>query len=232
MRIALLVEYYQRLPERRPSESPKSWAVRLQEGLEDFKKLATARYSEGTFERMLTHPNVDARRAAVLAMGLAGTMTVNKAVAACLHDGDNQVRQLAGDALWSMWFRAESESNVRELHRLVRLRNPEKALAGFETLLKNAPGFAEAYNQRAILFFRTERFQESIGDCETALKLNPCHFGAQAGIGQCYMRMRKPRAALRAFRQALRINPNLEGVEETIRSLEDVLGEEGRTGEK
>jgi tetratricopeptide (TPR) repeat protein len=232
VRIALLVEYYQKLPERRANESPKSWAVRLQEGLEDFKKLAVARYSEGTLARMLNHPNVDCRRAAVLAMGLVGTMTANKAVAACLHDGDGQVRQLAGDALWSMWFRAETEANVRELHRLVRLRNPEKALPGYEALLKNAPSFAEAYNQRAILYFRTERFQDSIADCETALKLNPCHFGAQAGIGQCYIRMRKPRAALRAFRQALRINPNLEGVEETIRSLEDVLGEEGKTGEK
>jgi hypothetical protein len=46
------------------------------------------------------------------------------------------------------------------------------------------------------------------------------------------MKLRKPRAALKAFRNAFRINPNLEGIEDTIRTLEDVLGEEGRKEDK
>ena len=36
---------------------------------------------------------------------------------------------------------------------------------------------------------------------------------------------RKLRAALRAYRRAYRINPNLDGVEEVIQSLERMLGE-------
>jgi hypothetical protein len=39
------------------------------------------------------------------------------------------------------------------------------------------------------------------------------------------MQMRKNRAALRAFRQALKIHPGLEGVEEAVRSLENRLGD-------
>jgi cytochrome c-type biogenesis protein CcmH/NrfG len=45
-------------------------------------------------------------------------------------------------------------------------------------------------------------------------------------MGQCYVRLKKPRAALRAFRSAYRINPNLDDVKEAISSLEEVLGEE------
>jgi Tfp pilus assembly protein PilF len=59
------------------------------------------------------------------------------------------------------------------------------------------------------------------------LQLNPLHFGAQAGMARCFMRLRKPRAALKAFRRAFEINPNLDGVEEAIRDLESALGEEG-----
>ncbi len=64
------------------------------------------------------------------------------------------------------------------------------------------------------------------------LKLNPHHFGALAGLGQCYLQQRKNKAALKAFRAAMRINPNLDGVAETIRAIENALGEEGRKDDK
>jgi tetratricopeptide (TPR) repeat protein len=232
VRIAILIEYYRRLPERRDKEAAQSWAVRIQEGLDRFKQEVTARYSEGTLQRLLNDSCVEARRAATLALGLMGTMGSNPALAERLHDADGQVRRLAADALWALWFRAESEANNRELQRLMRVRDPEKALAGYETLLSKAPGFAEAYNQRAILYFRLEKYDKSIADCEMVLKLNPHHFGAQSGMGQCYLKQHKPKAALKAFHRALRLNPNLDGVQDTIRTLEEVLGEEGRPEDK
>ena len=73
-----------------------------------------------------------------------------------------------------------------------------------------------------------EHFDRSVADCQAALRLNRHHFGAQAGLGQCYLRLRRHRAALRAFRVALRINPRLDGIAETVRVLENALGEEGR----
>ncbi len=228
VRMALLLEYYRRLPERKEGEEAESWAVRLQDGLENFKLEVRGRYSEGTLQRLLDIPNAECRRAAVLALSLLGSMSSNKPVAARLHDSDSQVRQLAADALWAIWFRADSQAHNKELQRITRMRDPKKALAAFDALVKKAPEFAEAYNQRAIVLFRLEEYARAIADCDQVLKLNPCHFGAAAGMAQCYMKMKKPKAALKAFRHALRINPNMEGVEETIRTLEDVLGEEGK----
>jgi tetratricopeptide (TPR) repeat protein len=99
-------------------------------------------------------------------------------------------------------------------------------------LVKKAPQFAEAWNQRAIIYFRMEDFAHAVSDCEQVIKLNPYHFGALSGMGQAFMKMRKPRAALKAFRTAYQLNPTLAGVEETIHFLENALGEEGKKDDK
>jgi tetratricopeptide (TPR) repeat protein len=224
---ALLVEFYQQLPERREKEGNEEWKRRLRAATTAYKKQAAGRYTEGTLARLLDSTDALTRRAAVLALGLLGTMAVNEAVAGRLHDDDFEVRQLATDALWKLWFRGDSEINNLDLQRLARTRDRQKAAAGLDRLIAKAPTFAEAYNQRAILAFSRKQYERSIADCEKALELNPYHFGAQAGIGQCYLQLRRHKAALKAFRLALRINPNLDAIAETIRAIEASLGEDG-----
>src|SRR5581483_3022008 len=190
------------------------------------------RYEEATLERLLSHAAAEVRQAAVLALGLLGTMQVNVAVATRLHDDDATVCQLACDALWSLWFRGDAPDHARELQRLMRHelneRNAAQVLDRYAALIKRAPAFAEAYNQRAIVHFRLEAFASSIEDCHKVLNLNPVHFGAASGMGQCYMKLNKPLAARRCYRKALRINPTLDGVREMIESRERTLGEEDR----
>lgn len=227
MGTALLVEFYNELPDPQTVEA-KAWESRLRAALEVFRKKVAGRYSEGTLHRLLDSSDVLARRAAVLALGLLGTSSSNGPVAGTLHDDDTLVRRLAVDSLWSLWFRASSETHNQELQRLMRLRDSRKKLAGFTALTQKAPDYAEVYNQRAILYFQMGEFHKSIADCERVLKLNPYHFGAMAGMAQCYLRLEKPRPALKAFRNALRLNPGMEGVEETIRTLENEIGEEGK----
>jgi tetratricopeptide (TPR) repeat protein len=223
---SLLVEYYRQLPEGRVSEDPEKEQRHRQAAVEKFKARVAARYTEGTLLRLLDSPDTPTRRAALLALGLLGTMESSAAVAARLHDDDTDLGRMAADALWSMWFRGDSPTNNEELQRLVRLRDREKALAGLDQLLKRAPHFAEAYNQRAVVLFRLKQFERSIADCERTLQLNPHHFGAQAGMGQCLLQLRRHKAALKAFRHALRINPHMDGIAETIRSLENALGDD------
>ena len=226
MSIPLLVEYYEELPRRRAKEDARAWRARRDAGVAAFRKLAEKRYNEGTLLRLLEYPSGRARQAALMALGLFGTMASNAAVAARLRDPDPDVRGMASETIWSLWFRADTEANNRELQRLMRLADPDDALAGYDRLIQRAPGFAEAYNQRAMLAFRRRDYRRSAADCARVLRLNPHHFGAQAGMAQCYLQLRKPRAALKAFRQALRINPYLDGVAETIRTLEKALGED------
>jgi tetratricopeptide (TPR) repeat protein len=223
---ALIVEFFSRLPERRPGGGASEFRRRLHEATEDFRRQVQRRYSEGTLQRLLTSPDARARRAALFALEMTGGMASNAAVAACLHDPDADARRRAADALWAIWFRGGSAEEARELRRLVRLRDRDELLAGLGKLIEKAPEFAEAYNQRAIVHYKARQFERSIADCQKALELNPFHFGAQAGMAQCYLNLRRQRSALKAFRQALRLNPQLDGVEDTIRALENALGED------
>jgi tetratricopeptide (TPR) repeat protein len=230
--IPLLVEYYNEMPERRLKEDASSWRARLQAATDTFRQRVEGRYTEGTLVRLLDSPSIQARQAALVALGLIGSMTANRAVAGRLHDESPDVRKLAVDALWSLWYRADSEANNRELQRLMRMRDRQKSLAGLDELILRAPAYAEAYNQRAILLYRMKEYERSISDCEKVLQLNPVHFGARAGMAQSYLQMRKHKAALKAFRDALRIYPHMEGIADTVRALETALGEEGRRDDK
>lgn len=232
MGTALLLEYYNELPQRDEDDAPTVGVARYRRALDGFKEKVTGRYNEGTLQRLARGGCSRTRRAAVLALGMAGSMASNRLLAESLHDEDTVVRQRAAEALWSVWLRADSEEHNNELQRLMRLKDARKALDGLDALIQKSPRFAEAYNQRAIVYFRLKDYHKSIADCEKVLRLNPHHFGAQAGMAQCYMKLRKPKPALRAFRNAHRINPGLQGIEETIRALEDVLGEEGRKDDK
>jgi tetratricopeptide (TPR) repeat protein len=221
--VPLLLEMFERVPELKPGDDEDLWAAGVQEAIREFRAGVRARYNEGTLARLLTSTDAKTRRAAVLALGLLGTIEVNPAVAAVLHDDDPLVQRFAADALWEIWFRGGTADENRLLHQAVRDRDSNKARADLDTLIRQAPNYAEAYNQRAIWFFKRGDFARAVDDCEAALRLNPYHFGAAAGLGQCCLKLGKPRAALRAFRNAIAINPGLEHLRDTIRSLEETL---------
>ena len=228
----LILQYYQLLPDHNPEEESTDWPRLFRKALAKFKRSVDARYNEATLERLLYSQDPDVRQATILALGLLGSIRVNASVAKSLHDEDLTARQLAADALWAIWQRADSQENNHELQRLMQKvaadMNHEDILAGFEALIRKSPRFAEAYNQRAIFHFQRGDYAKSVADCEKAMRLNPYHFGAASGMGQCFMKQKKMRAALRVFRRANRINPNLDNVREAIQSLERMLGEEGK----
>jgi tetratricopeptide (TPR) repeat protein len=217
---ARLLESYRELPQLQPSDDPDLWAARMHDALRVYRQQALRWYTEGTLQRLLANADAETRRAAALALGLIGTMESNGPLARVLHDDDPPAARMAGDALWQIWFRGGTEEQNSELRRVLHLPDFLEILAGLDDLVREAPCFAEVFNQRAILHFRRGDFPRSIADCERALELNPYHFGAQAGMGQCFMKLRKPRAALRAFRQALQTNPTLTHLTETIATLE------------
>lgn len=227
MTVPLLLEMFDRLPELKPGDDEELWAAGVQDAMREFRAAVRERYTEGTLARLLSSADARTRRAAVLALGLIGTIEVNPAVAAVLRDEDPLVQRFASDALWELWFRGGTAEQNRLLEQAARDRDQLKARTELDQLIRQAPNFAEAYNQRAIWFFKRGEFARAVDDCEATLRLNPYHFGAAAGLGQCYLKLGKPRAALRAFRSAIEINPSLEHLRDTIRSLEEALNSGG-----
>ena len=80
----LILQYYQLLPEHQMEEEPADWPRQFRKALVKFKRAVEARYSEATLERLLFSPQAEVRQAAILALGMMGSIKVNAAVAARL----------------------------------------------------------------------------------------------------------------------------------------------------
>jgi tetratricopeptide (TPR) repeat protein len=222
----LILRYYNRLPEFRPGDDDDLWLAGLQASVREFRDSVANNYTEATLQRLLANSDERVRQAACLAIGLLGTADSTAAIVLRLHDDDAIVRRFAHDALWELWFRGSGDEPCRRLRDALRLDDFQAGMAALDDIVRDYPTYAEAINQRAILHFRRGDFSRSAADCEKVLTLNPHHFAAASGMGQCYLRMKKPKAALRAFQTALTINPDLETVREAVDALSAAFGEE------
>ena len=222
---SLLVEYYLKLPQPQLGDDPDLLEAGMQHAMREFGMAVGERYSESTLQRLLASGELATRRAAALALGLLGTFESNPYLGKGLQDDDTLLRKFAADSLWAIWLRSGSDEQNQELAEALQLPDLAQALAALDELVREAPEFAEARNQRAMLRFRRGDYSHAAKDCKAVLKLNPFHFGAAAGLGQCLIRMNKPRAALVAYQNALAIHPGLD-LAETIRELESALDED------
>ena len=225
--MSLLLEAFDNLPKPHATEDLDLWEAGAEGAIREFRELAETRYSEGTLCRILaSSEDPPARRAAAFALGFVGTMRSNDIVAIALRtDSDDRVRRFAIDSLWEIWFRGDIAEHGRELRLALSLNDSAQQLAALADVIGMYPEFAEAYNQRAIVWFRRGQYAKSAEDCEETLRLNPHHFGAAAGLGQCHLRMNRPHAALRSLALALDLNPTLNHLAETIQSLRQSLGD-------
>ncbi len=82
------------------------------------------------------------------------------------------------------------------------------------------PTFAEAWNKRATVHFLLDDYSSSISDIRQTLAVEPRHFGALSGLGIILQTMDRKDAAIRAFKRALEVNPQLEKVRESLEKLE------------
>lgn len=120
------------------------------------------------------------------------------------------VREAAMASLWKLWQGAAGPEAERRLQVGMNLIASRKNLAAVDHLTKltaDFPGYAEAYNQRAIAYFQMEEYERSIQDCLKSTELNRDHFGAWSGLGQCYLALRRFDLALSAFERVLDLQP-------------------------
>lgn len=184
------------------------------------------RYSIATLERLASMGDRVTRRAAVMALSLMGDFRVNATLGRALHDEDRGVRLIAENGIQEIWCREGNDQQQQELRVLARLN----ALGHFEQvidragrLLRATPWIAEAWNQRAIARYQCEQFAEASQDCHQALELNPYHFAAAVGMGNCYLELNRPVEALECFQRALRLNPAMESVRAQVEFLQRSL---------
>ncbi len=191
-----------------------------------FIKRVSETYTVATLQRLAEYGEVMLRRASMLAIGMLGGYDSNAVLGRGLNDDDRGVRLIAENAIRQIWCRVGSERQRHQLSIIVRLNTSQqyhRALQLVNRLVEEAPHIAEAWNQRAVARYHLSHFNGSILDCRQSLELNPYHFGAAAGMGQCYLEKKDHLSALECFQRALKLNPGLEGVRAQISYLQKLM---------
>jgi tetratricopeptide (TPR) repeat protein len=192
-----------------------------------FIKRVARRYSCGTLERLVSLGDHTTRRAAVFALSLLGDYDSNPVLGRALVDRDRGVRSIAESGIRELWCRAGSHEDRETLCQVVNLnderRHGEAVRLATDLIRTSQQAIAEAWCQRGIAHYHLGQYDAAIRDCNQALEINPYHFTAAAGMGQCYMLQDNPVAALEAFRRALRLNPGLEEVRAQVVRLQRSL---------
>ena len=128
-----------------------------------------------------------------------------------LKNDEQEVREFAVRELWQRWFEQKGILGIQLLNRsrlLIEVGDTDQAEMVLTQLIESMPDFAEAWNQRAILYFIEHRYRKSISDCQQATRLNPFHFGALHGMGLSHLRLQEYGLAAQAFRQVLELQPH------------------------
>jgi tetratricopeptide (TPR) repeat protein len=173
--------------------------------------------------------DVEGRRAAVVTLGKEGQMADAGALLDALFDEDEGVRSLAEGAVWRVWSRSGDakvdallESGIRDSGRM------GAAVDDFTRIIEMRPDFAEGWNKRATAYYLMGDLDQSLHDCDEVIVRNPSHFGALSGYGLIYVQRGELERALEYFERALAINPNMQGVQQSIDLIQYRLGKQGK----
>jgi len=134
--------------------------------------------------------------------------------AALSNAESEQEGRSAEGAIWQYWFDQSPTADVRaSLDAGMERREAydyEAAENHLDKVVASAPDYAEGYNQRAFVRFLRENYEGAQTDLETALELEPDHFGAMSGLFHILRIQNRSEAALGLLRQAVSIHPWLQ----------------------
>ena len=177
----------------------------------------------------------EAVKVALLCLSLMGTMEDTFGIVSLFPRADAFTRNLAEYAMWSIWFRASDDRANMALRRAVQLMGENclnEALTRLSDLLDSHPAFAEAHNQRAIIYFLRGDYESAKQDLSETLRLNPCHYAALACLGHCHVTLGHLDTALALYRKAERLHPRAEGLREAIEAVTRGLARSPSTGRR
>jgi len=174
----------------------------------------------------LKNADTATRAEAVVWIANRGTMADAPLLHERLRDESAFVRGFAEQGLWLLWTRsgdAAIDALMAQATEAMQSGRHADAIRILDQVVKSKPDFAEGWNRRATVHFLAGDLQKSIADCDEVLKRNAGHFGALSGLGQIYLQLEDEATALKWFRRALEVNPNMLSVEMNIKMLEERL---------
>ena len=128
--------------------------------------------------------------------------------------------------IWRQWSFSGSDSIdllMGWAGNAMRQRNFSRAEDLLDQIIVLAPDYAEGWNRRATLYYSMTDFSRSLADIETALRLEPRHFGALSGLASIMQRLERNEEALKAWYKVLEIYPANKQAQDAVIILEEEL---------
>jgi tetratricopeptide (TPR) repeat protein len=131
--------------------------------------------------------------------------------------------------IWAAWIESGSDTCNLLMTRVkdaIEDKNYDLAIRLLDSIIAIKPGYVEAWNQRATVYYLKDDYPHAIADIAEVLAREPRQFGALAGLGLMLQDIGDDKDALDAYRKALAIDPHLESIPDVVKTLSEKV--EGR----
>ncbi len=138
--------------------------------------------------------------------------TVDKLFAQLRVAPDAETASAIDQQIWSVWTAPSDPILAGRMREALVARNVGDLAAAvrlLDKLIVDYPDYAEAWNQRATMYYMMGDFDRSIADCAEVLALEPRHFGALSGRALMYLQLGKRALAIKDMAAALAVHPYL-----------------------
>lgn len=131
-------------------------------------------------------------------------------------------RDSVEDEIWRLWMSHPEGAVAFDLERATRAMTAhdwgvaDQILRG---VVAAHPGYAEAWNKRATLYYIAGKDAECVPYIHRTLELEPRHYGALCGFAEILLGRGENDAALFVLERALRIHPHLDTARAAIDRL-------------
>ena len=136
---------------------------------------------------------------------------------------------LLEEKIWSIWNEHPTNNKLTERlefgTELMQYGDYNYALKIFDNILATDPGWSEAWNKRATVFFLMKRYTKSLNDIEKVLKIESRHFGALSGQARIFIKLQEYEKAIISLKKALKFYPSFKSGE-LIPKIERLIKEE------
>lgn len=136
-----------------------------------------------------------------------------------LHDAlaksasESEARTLS-QQIWAIWLSHQNPTINKLMQDVLAARGRSQfdlAIGLLDTIIERQPDYAEAWNQRATIYFMMGNYEKSLEDVAETLKREPRHFGALSGRGMIRLRQGRDALAWQNFEAARKIHPYIAG---------------------
>jgi tetratricopeptide (TPR) repeat protein len=124
--------------------------------------------------------------------------------------------------IWAVWMISGSDTCSLLMSRVkaaTDAKDYDLALKLLDAVVEIKPDYVEGWNQRATIYYLKDDYGHAIADIGQVLAREPRHFGALSGLGVILQEIGDDKDALKAYRDALKIDPHLDNIPDVVKEL-------------